>query len=257
MCFDHDSRPPIRPIAGGAIDSREMTLTAGDGTQLTAFEARAARPSGSSIAILPDVRGLHEFYVELALRCAENGIEAVAIDWFGRTAGLGRRADDFDYKTHVADLTWPGVSADIAVGVQHARTLTTDLARPPQVFTIGFCFGGRAAFVSATLGLDLAGAIGLYGNPVGPGRASVPAPAEVATRVDCPILGLFGGADESIPGAAIGQFEAALAEAGVDHRLKTYSGAPHSFFDRKAAEFGEASNDAWEEILAFIRARTA
>ena len=90
MCFDHDSRPPIPPIAGGALDSRELTLTSADGTRLSAFEARAAEPSGAAIVILPDVRGLHAYYVELALRFAENGIDAVAIDWFGRTAGLGR-----------------------------------------------------------------------------------------------------------------------------------------------------------------------
>ena len=255
MCFDDDSRPPIRPIAGGALDSRELTLTASDGNRLTAFEARATQPTGGAITILPDIRGLHEFYAELALRFAENGVDAVAIDWFGRTAGLGRRADGFDYQTHVAELAWPGVSADIVAGVEHARTLGSEPARTPRLFTIGFCFGGRAAFLSATLGLDLAGAIGLYGNPVGPGRASMPAPADLASSVSSPILGLFGGADEGIPGTAVEQFDAALTAAGVDHRLKTYPGAPHSFFDRKTAEYAKESKDAWDEILTFIRAR--
>ena len=71
MCFDHHSRPPIPPIAGGAVDSRDVTLTAVDGNRLTAFEAKGAEPSGASNVILPDVRGLHAYYVELALRFAE------------------------------------------------------------------------------------------------------------------------------------------------------------------------------------------
>lgn len=250
MCHDHDSRPPIRPIAGGALDSREITLTASDGNQLTAFEARAATPSGAAIVILPDVRGLHAFYVELALRFAEHGIDAVAIDWFGRTAGLGLRREGFDHSPHVAEVQWPGVSADIAAGVAHAKTLAG------SVFTIGFCFGGRSAFLSSTLGLGIAGAIGLYGPPVGAGRGGSPAPVDVAGKIASPVLGLFGGADESIPPAAIGAFDDALTVAGMDHRLKAYPDAPHSFFDRKADQFADAAADAWQEILGFIRSHT-
>jgi carboxymethylenebutenolidase len=254
MCFDHDSRPPIRPIAGGALDSREVTLTAADGNRLTAFEAKAAEPSGAAIVILPDVRGLHDYYVELAMRFAENGIDAVAIDWFGRTAGLGRREEGFDYMPHVNATTWPGISADIAAGAAHARTLRPDSAA--SLFTIGFCFGGRMTFLSATLGLNLAGAIGFYGPPVGPGRGGSPAPAEVAAQIASPVLGLFGGADPGIPAAAIEEFDTALERAGVEHRLIVYPNAPHSFFDRKAAEYKEESEQAWPEVLGFIRAHT-
>jgi carboxymethylenebutenolidase len=252
MCFDHDSRPPIRPIAGGALDSRELTLTAADRNQLTAFEATSADPSGAGIVILPDVRGLHTYYVELAMRFAENGIDAVAIDWFGRSAGLGRREDGFDYMPHVNAATWAGMSADIGAGAAHARSLGPD--RVASLFTIGFCFGGRAAFLSSTLGLGLAGAIGFYGSPVGPGRGGAPAPADVADRVEAPILGLFGGADAGIPPEAIAAFDAALEHAGVEHQLITYPNAPHSFFDRKAAEYQAESDGAWVEVLEFIRA---
>jgi carboxymethylenebutenolidase len=254
MCFDHDSRPPIRPIAGGALDSRDVTLTAGDGNRLSAFEAKAAEPSGAAIVILPDVRGLHDYYVELAMRFAENGIDAVAIDWFGRTAGLGRREEGFEYMPHVNATTWPGISADIAAGAAHARTLRPE--RTASLFTIGFCFGGRMTFLSTTLGLNLAGAIGFYGPPVGPGRGGSPAPADVADQIESPILGLFGGADPGIPPAAIDEFESALERAGVEHRLIAYPNAPHSFFDRKAAEYKEESKQAWAEVLGFIRAHT-
>jgi carboxymethylenebutenolidase len=256
MCFDHDSRPPIQPIAGGALDSQELLLTAADGNRLAAFEARAAHPSGAGIVILPDVRGLHDFYFELALRFAENGIDAVAIDWFGRTAGASRRREGFDYMPHVNQVTWPGCAADIAAGLDHARTWGAGGAAM-SLFTMGFCFGGRNAFLSATLGAELAGVIGFYGLPVGPGRGGSPAPAEIADQVASPVLGLFGGADEAIPPAAIAAFDEALTVAGVDHRLKAYPGAPHSFFDRKADQYAEASTDAWREILEFIGARTA
>ncbi len=51
--------------------------------------------------VLPDVRGLHPFYEELALRFAEAGVDAIAIDYFGRTAGVGKRGADFEYMPHV------------------------------------------------------------------------------------------------------------------------------------------------------------
>jgi carboxymethylenebutenolidase len=248
MCFDHDSRPPILPIAGGALDSRELTLTAPDGNRLTAFEARAADPTNVAILILPDVRGLHDYYVELAMRFAENGIDAVAIDWFGRTAGLGRRHEGFDFMPQVQQLTWDGMQADIRAGAEHAKTFER-----ANLFTIGFCMGGRATFLTPTLGLGLTGAIGFYGSPVGPGRGGSPQPVELAGEMEGKVLGLFGGADESIPPAAIAAFEEALTKAGVEHTLKAYEGAPHSFFDRKADQFAAASDDAWRQVLGFIR----
>jgi carboxymethylenebutenolidase len=254
MCFDLDSRPPIAPIAGGALDSTVLTLEAADGNRFRAFRARATTATGAGIVILPDVRGLHPFYEELALRFAENGVDAIAIDYFGRTAGLGDRGDDFDFKSHIDDVTWTGVQADVTAAARHLRM--EDERRVEALFTTGFCFGGRLAYLTATLGLGLAGSIGFYGIPVGPGRAETPAPADVADQVTNPILGLFGGADGSTPPEAIAQFDEALTRAGVDHRFVTFDGAPHSFFDRKADQFADASKLAWDETLTFVRGHT-
>ena len=251
MCFDHDSHPPIPPIAGGALDSSLVTLKAADGNELSAFLARAAEPSGAGIVILPDVRGLHAYYEELALRFAERGIDAIAFDWFGRTAGLGRREEGFDYMPEVTATTWAGQSADIAAATAHLRSIER---APTDIFTVGFCFGGRLSFLAATLGLGLAGVIGFYGNPVGPGRGGSPEPVASADRIESPVLGLFGGADQGIPPEAIASFDAALQVGGIDQRLVIYPGAPHSFFDRKAAEYADASEQAWAEILGFIDA---
>jgi carboxymethylenebutenolidase len=79
---------------------------------------------------------------------------------------------------------------------------------------------------------------------------------DIASETQGAVLGLFGGADTGIPADDIAAFDAALAAAGVDHRLVTYDDAPHSFFDRKAADYAEASAAAWSEVLGFIRART-
>jgi carboxymethylenebutenolidase len=247
VCFDADSHPPIPPIAGAAVDGGLVTLVAADGNRFSAFHARAATPGAARMLILPDVRGLFSYYEELALRFAEAGIDAIAIDYFGRTAGLGSRSAEFEYMPHVGRTTWAGLSADIRAGVAQLRAGDQDAA----VFVVGFCFGGRLALVSSTIDLGLAGVIGFYGVLAAP-RQDIPIPMEVTDRIGSPVLGLFGGADGSIPADTIAAFDAALGTAGVEHELVTYPGAPHSFFDRKAAEYGHDSADAWQRILGFV-----
>jgi carboxymethylenebutenolidase len=249
MCFDHDSRPPIDPIAGGALDGTLVELTAADGNRFAAFRARPASPGGAGIVILPDVRGLHAFYEELALRFAERGIDALAIDWFGRTAGAEERTEGFEHMPHAEATTWAGISADISAAVEALRA---DGVR--DVFTIGFCMGGRMSFLASTLGLDLAGVIGLYGTLQGPWRNDAPAPLDRLDDVAAPVLGLFGGADGAITADAVAAFDRGLGERGIDHRVVTYPGAPHSFFDRKATEFAAESAAAWDEVVAFTAA---
>jgi len=254
MCFDLDSRPPIVPIAGGALDSTELLLEAEDGNRFRAFRARAANPSGAGMLILPDVRGLHPFYEELALRFAENGVDAVAIDYFGRTAGVSARGEEFEHMPHVEQVTWRGLTADIRAGAANLRI--DDERRVEALFTVGFCFGGRISYDTATLGLELAGSIGFYGIPLGAGRGGTPAPADVADQMANPILGIFGGADGATSPEARQTFDDALTKARVEHRFVTYDNAPHSFFDRKAAEFADASGQAWGETLTFVRGHT-
>lgn len=256
MCFDTDSRPPITPIAGGALDGGPVTLTSADGTPFAGYAARSAHPTGAGILILPDVRGLHAYYEELALRFAEHGIDAVAIDFFARTAGIHGRGDDFDYRPHVGLTRWDSLAADIRAGAAALRTLRRSDAAPNSIFVTGFCMGGRLAFLSGTLGLDLAGIIGFYGWPTGPSGSGSPAPADVAAEIDAPVLAIYGGADEGIGADVRTTFDQALETASVEHRTIVYPGAPHSFFDRKAADHAEASADAWAATLAFIEAHT-
>src|SRR5712691_8076910 len=104
MCFDLDSSPPIPVIAGAAVSHDDLVLSAADGTDFAAFVATPEDRATSGVVILPDVRGLYRFYEELALRFAERGIAAVALDYFGRTAGVAKREDEFEYMPHVEQL---------------------------------------------------------------------------------------------------------------------------------------------------------
>jgi carboxymethylenebutenolidase len=245
MCFDLDSSPPIPVIAGAAVSHEDLVLEAADGNRLAAFAAHPDEPATTGIVVLPDVRGLYHFYEELALRFAERGYEAVAIDYFGRTAGVEKRDDDFPYMEHTPLTRSATVQADVGAGVAYLRDRGVT-----AVFTVGFCFGGRNSWLAAASGHDLAGAAGFYGS-LGE-RNGEPGPIDRAAEMTAPILALQAGDDQNITAADNRAFAEALTAAGVPYELITYDGAPHSFFDRKQAEFADASADAWDRVLEFI-----
>ncbi|MGH2427562.1 MAG: dienelactone hydrolase family protein [Candidatus Limnocylindria bacterium] len=250
MCFETDARPPLPPIRGAAVDGRELRLTSRDGTEFAAYGARAERPSGAGVVIIPDVRGLHPYYEELALRFAEAGVHAVAIDLLARTAGVGKRGEGFEHEPHVMQLKAGSVNDDVAAGVAHLRSV--EGGEPERAYSVGFCLGGRISFLQAAAGLGLDGVIGFYGWPAGEHRTGLPAPADEAPRFASPVLAIYGGADQGIPEPMRATFDRALDAASVEHRSIVYDGAPHSFFDRKATEFAEASADAWRQVLDFM-----
>ncbi|MDQ2808976.1 MAG: dienelactone hydrolase family protein, partial [Chloroflexota bacterium] len=118
-------------------------------------------------------------------------------------------------------------------------------------FVVGFCMGGSQALITGThAGLELAGIVAFYaGLSRNLGGGTV---LEQAVNSQYPVLGLFGGADTSIPPEQLQELDANLDRAGVPHTIVSYPGAPHSFFDRKAVEFAAESADAWQRVLAFI-----
>jgi carboxymethylenebutenolidase len=242
MCYSDDARPPLPPVAGAASDHGDLVLTASDGNKFAAYFARAAKPTGAGMVVMPDVRGLHEFYKELARRFAEAGVDAVAIDYFGRTAGIGDRGEGFEFMPHVEKTTPEGIRDDVAAAVAYLRS--KDGGAVKSVFTVGFCFGGSNSWNQSAGGHGLGGSIGFYGRP----ERSI----GLMPKMKDPLLLLVAGADFT-PQEAFHDFDRKLTEAKVPHEMHIYEGAPHSFFDRGFAEWKEACDDAWRRMLAFIK----
>jgi carboxymethylenebutenolidase len=243
MCFPFDASPPdlpadIAPIAGGA-GAELLELESADGTRFSAALAESPEPRGRAVVILPDVRGLYPFYSELAERFAAAGHHAIALDYFGRTAGLGPRDESFEYMPHVRQSTPENVALDVEAALNALGA--------ERAITVGFCFGGAQSFMSATFGhKGLAGAVGFYGSLMREGQRWA---LDRAPETKVPVLGLFAGADQNITPEQVQAFDAALP---VEHEIQTYPGAPHSFFDRRQEDFKADSEDAWRRILGFI-----
>jgi carboxymethylenebutenolidase len=245
MCHADDSRAPAPPERGEVAGHSRVELTSADGTRFRAYEAAPVtpRPGTPGVVLLPDVRGLHPFYEDLAVRFAEAGLPTVAIDWFGRTAGTTDRGDDFVFRPHVDQVDPAGVAEDVAAAVDRLRGGALPVG---PVFTVGFCFGGSQSWRLSAGPLDLAGVIGFYGKP------SLVRDVVPAMRI--PLLLLVAGADRATPLAEFTALDEALT---VDHEMHVYEGAPHSFFDRSYADWQDAGQDAWHRVLAFVDARAA
>jgi carboxymethylenebutenolidase len=243
VCFDVDSEPPVPRISGAAVSHVDLVLEGNDGNRFAAFRALPDGDVSTGVVILPDVRGLYRFYEELALRFAERGHAAIAFDYFGRTAGIAKRPDDWDYWPLVEQLTSEQAMDDTGACVrqllEHGCT---------SVFTVGFCMGGAYSWLASARLDELKGAIGFYGRP----SRVLPFVAEMRA----PILALQGGADQGISHEDNLEFERALREAGKDYELVEFEGAPHSFFDRKQEAFQDASDEAWRRTLDFIAAHS-
>lgn len=243
MCYSDDARPPDHSLGGAVGSSEDLVLTASDGNKFAARLARPEKPNGTGMVILPDIRGLHNFYKDMACRFAEAGIDALAIDYFGRTAGIGDRGDDFDWQTHIPQTTAAGVAMDVAASLDHLRSLGDK-----RLFTMGFCFGGGNSWRQSADQPGLTGAIGFYGNPA--------ASSEVLDDMKAPVLMLVAGADHR-PLTDFEEMERRLGEAGLPHRMVVYEGAPHSFFDRGQEFWADACADAWKQMLSFIKGPAA
>ena len=243
MCYSDDARPPDHGLGGAMGSSEDLVLAASDGNKFAARLARPEKPNGTGMVILPDIRGLHNFYKDMACRFAEAGIDALAIDYFGRTAGIGDRGDDFDWQTHIPQTTAAGVAMDVAAGLDHLRSLGDE-----RLFTMGFCFGGGNSWRQSADQPGLTGAIGFYGNPA----ASI----EVLDDMKAPVLMLVAGADHR-PLTDFEEMERRLGEVGLPHQMVVYEGAPHSFFDRGQEFWADACADAWKQMLSFIKGPAA
>ncbi|HKE66143.1 MAG TPA: dienelactone hydrolase family protein [Micromonosporaceae bacterium] len=239
MCYGDDARPPAPPIANPIGHHGDLVLTSADGTRFAAYEAHPQAPSSRGIVVLPDVRGLHHFYKELAQRFAEAGVHAVAIDYFGRSAGLTGRDEDFEYRPHVDQLDYRDVTADASAACDVLRETTGATA----VFTVGFCMGGAMSWRQSASPSGYAGNIGFYGIP---SRVT-----ELLPEMRSPLLILAAGQDFT-PVAETEKFADEVRAVGPEVDMTVYPDAPHSFFDRTFGEHADDCADAWRQMLAFM-----
>lgn len=208
-----------------------------------AVRAYLARPAGAGPH--PTVIMIHEFWGfntemrDKADLLARSGYVVVAPDMFrGSSTSWIPRAI---YQT----LTTPQERRNTDLDAVYAWLEQQPEVDPGRVAVMGFCFGGATSLRYSLWNPKLAATAVFYGSPI--------SDANQLKSLPGPLLGVFGGADSSIPLAEVGAFESALVTAGIPSTITIYPDQPHAFItDVAAIEAGGAPGAAWAQLLGFL-----
>ena len=205
--------------------------------------AYVAQPEGDgpfpTVIMIHEFWGLNQSIVSKADLLAEQGYFVVAPDTFrGSTTGWVPRAI-----YQVISARPENVNTDLdAVYTWLEAQPEVDAGR---IAIAGFCYGGRTSLAYSLHNNHLSATVMFYGSPE--------TDPEILKTLPGPVLGIFGGADQSIPVESVNAFEAALTEAGIPHEITIYEGQPHAFVqDAQGIQAGGAQGEAWAQMLAFL-----
>jgi carboxymethylenebutenolidase len=248
MCVPLNAEIPDLPLSGPMPTGQRGLITAEDGGRNAAYAVTPDTANGTGILILPDVRGLFHFYERLACAAGAEGRYALAIDYFGRKAGLDTRGGDWDSWEDNMDATSPEqLTMDLRAGLARLREMGAE-----RNYILGFCFGGGTIFRNVDQGLDAVGMMAIYG--VAREWRQFPDAYGNLSRATHPVAALFGGADQVVPAEEATAIEAALDHSGAPHEVHVYPGAPHSFFNEHFTEYAQECRDVWRRLLALTAA---
>ena len=229
-----------------------------DGFNGDRIEAYHARPSGpgsfGGVVVIHHAPGWDEWTCEVVRKLAHHGYHAISPHLYSR-APLGP-ADDMAARVRaMGGVSDAQAMGDIEAGVKFLRAQPTANGK---VGCIGFCSGGRHAYLAAALVPSLDAAVDCWGGGVivtdpahlTPARP-VP-PIDYTARIGCPLLGIFGNDDRNPTVEQVNETEAALKKEGKSYEFHRYDGAGHGFFATDRAGYRpEQATDAWNHVFKF------
>lgn len=230
-----------------SVSARTATVEGADGA-LAVYEAAPLEPSAGLI-VLHEAFGVTDHIADVTRRAAAAGYQAVAPDLFHRGgAGVAAYGDLKAAANYFRGMSDDGVLSDIDACIAHLQASGHPLER---IGVVGFCFGGRAAFLAASR-RALGASVTLYGGGIVRASTFLPFPSllDDIPTMRTPWLGLYGQEDHGIPADEVDALEAALAGAPVPHRIERYPGAGHAFHnDQLPSYHRESAVAAWAAAL--------
>lgn len=187
--------------------------------------------------------GLNDYVRAMARRLAGEGYAVLAVDLYGGQTAT-RAAD--------AERLMGAVVRDREATLQNIRQAyryLDEFVLAPRIAVLGWALGGGW---SLEAGLDLGEGVDavvmFYGDII--------TDPELLTNLEAPLLGIFAGADRSIPSPEVLLFRGRLEGLGKPARVDVYSGLGHGFANPQSSAYDhEAAIRAWEQALAFLDER--
>ena len=224
------------------------------GTTVPAYMARPLAGSKWPIVLVAqEIFGVHEHIKDLCRRLAKQGYLAVAPELYARQ-GDPKTLPDIQaiIQTIVTKVPDAQVMADLDAATDWAVAEGGD---PARIAIAGFCWGGRIAWLYAAHGARVKAAVAWYGRLTGPVGETTPRhPHDIVAELRAPVLGLYGGADPSIPSESIDKMRDLLKAAGKESEIVVYPDAPHGFnADYRPSYRKEAAEDGWRRLLDWLK----
>ena len=232
------------------MNTEYVTLSVSDGTSMKAYVAHPDGTPKGAVLVLQEAFGVNPHIRDIAERFAREGYLSIAPELFHRT-GEGVECGYTDFATvmpHMQALKDEGLAADITA----AHSWLVANGSGLKIASIGYCMGGRAAFL-AGLTVPLACAISYYGGGIANSQF-FPGLLGRVSELNAPVMTLWGGLDQHIGLAQVREVEDALKAAGKTYVNVTFGYADHGFFcDARAQYNAMAAKEARALTLAFLK----
>lgn len=247
-------------VAGEIITTSSDGIIAADGqvsVENFKIPIYAAHPAASGkypvVIVIPEIFGMHEHIKDVTRRFAREGFLSITFEPYAREGGALHLPDIDSVRKVVDPVPDARVMADLDAITAYAASHPAGQA--DRIGVTGFCRGGMYALLFAAHSSGIRAAVAWYGQirpAKTPGVRSF-GPLEIAEKIACPVLGLYGEADMGIPAADVKEMEAALKAAGKTAEFVLYPGAPHAFYaDYRPSYRPENAKDAWGRCTAWF-----
>jgi carboxymethylenebutenolidase len=248
------------PVAGQVITTpteglavRELKVPSGD-FQVPLYEARPTAAERYPVVLVnPEIWGMHEHIKDVTRRFAKAGFLGITFEPYAREGGVLQIPDQASLMQVVNAVPDARVMSDLDTIVAYVKQNPS--AQADRIGVTGFCRGGMYTLLFAAHSKDMKAAVPWYG-PIKPAKAPgirTVGPLDVAAQIKCPVLGLYGEADQGIPVADVKEMEAALKAAGTTAEFVIFPGAPHAFnADYRPSYRPEAAKDGWARCVAWF-----
>jgi carboxymethylenebutenolidase len=253
-------------LAAQPVAAQTMIVTPMDGLQggdieVQSFDrkipAYVAMPAAAGrypvVLVCQEIFGVHEHIKDLCRRLAKTGYFAIAPELYVRQGDPRKYADIGALMREVVakvpdEQVMKDFDACVAYAEGHAK------ANANKVAITGFCYGGRIVWLYCAHSKKVKAGVAWYGRLAGEPTVLTPKyPLDIASALNAPVLGLYGGADQGIPLETVERMRAALKAAGKNSQIHVYDGAPHAFnADYRPSYRKEAAEDGWRRMLAWF-----
>jgi carboxymethylenebutenolidase len=252
----------VQPVTAQTITTSSEGLTAGEvkipaeGGEMPAYRAMPAKGSDFPIVlVVQEIFGVHEYIKDVCRRFANLGYIAIAPALYARQGNVDNLSNFEEILKIVRQVPDAQVMGDLDAAYAWAAKNGGNAAK---LAVTGFCWGGRIVWLYSAHQAKCKAGGAWYGSlvPRQPGANPLQPkqPIDVAAQLHCPVLGLYGEADQGIPVASVEQMRAALKAAGSKSDIVLYPKGNHGFHaDYRPSFQKDHAEDAWKRLLAWFQ----